>query len=260
MQLDYFKLTPLFKINENYIIKYNDIQLIQETYNLNYNDIIHELCYINKININDIIIAINESDIILNPDVIKYIPYKIVVIPISENNIIYQFCEDCIDAYLKTENEEYINLLLDDNKIANIVKKGNNTNKLHTHITKTVYQAKKTYRENTPRINMFTGKINYLHEEKKPVHLTYDLRDFAGPDAEEKMKMRINHAYKTIINNNKKAIADKIAALNHLGNKLKQREEKSLDIIVKEKLQGAFDKVKYAAKRLLYKITPSFLK
>lgn len=263
MEINYIQIIPLIeKENENFIVRFNDIESLNEEYGWNYKYIIQELAFNNNINKNNIIVAINESDIILNPKIVLEFQ-NIVIVPISENNRIFQLCEDCIDAFLGSENEIYIDAIINESKLGEIVRKvkrENNINKIRPHIAKNAYQTKKSYTEEFLRFNILTGKINYLHESKnKQYELTYDLRDFAGPHAKEKMVLRLQHAYKSVLDNNRKAIAEKIAALNRLGNRLKGKEELTTDIEKKGIIQRAFDKVKNAAKTLLNKITPSFL-
>lgn len=263
MELNNFQLTSLIEINNKYIIKYNDIKLLNEEYNLSYNYIIKELSEINNVNKNNIIIAINETDIIIDSTIInEFNNNNIAIIPLSKNDVIYQLCEDCVDAYIETGSIEYMDLLLDESVFINKIFGENQQSKYAKTARYVTKGGKNNIRhEHTPRINILTGNINYLHEEnKKPVQLTYDLRDFAGPDAEEKMKLRLIHAYKSTYDKSAKIIAKKIAALRDLGNRLKQREEKTIDIVAKEKLQNAFDKVKNTARSLINKITPSFLK
>lgn len=257
MEINDFNIIPLIERKNKIFLKFNDIKYFNEEYGLDYNYILTEIAFNNNINKRDITIAINESDIILNPNIV-YNFNNIAIIPISENNLIYQFCEDCIDAFLETENEEYFELLINESKFKEFVKKAGIGNYTKKHpMIKNVFSARKIHEKNYPRINMLTGNINYLHESNMS---NFNISDFIGPNAKKNMAIRLQKTAQQIIDKNSKGIAEKIAALHRLGNQLKNKEETTTDIEKKGFIQRTFDKVKNVAKSLINKITPSFLK
>lgn len=109
------KIVPLIEDKKlgGYIIRFDDVKALSDAYG--YDDYIESIISIaetNNIDPSYLAVAINESDIILNPDII-YELSNIVTIPQSENSVTYRFCEACIDRYVKTNNEKYLNLLVE---------------------------------------------------------------------------------------------------------------------------------------------------
>lgn len=244
----------IYNENYGYIIRFNDVEALSEEYCIDYIDSMLAIAEVNGIDPNYLAVAVNESDIILNYKIANELK-NIVIIPISENNIIYQFYEDCIDAFLESGDIKYLSLIENSNKAVNIIKKLGREKQ--THIAKFAFNTRRVHENDNSRINIFTGNINYLHENNL---LKFDIRDFVGPDKEKRMKKRIELTAKKIIDKNTKSIAQKIAALRKLGDQLKGKEEKTYDLEKKGRIQIAFDTIKNKARELLNKITPSFLK
>ena len=70
------------------------------------------VCESNGIDPLKAVVSMAEEEVILYPEIAKEIG-NIVVIPISEHDEVYQFCEDCIDAYAKSGEEVYLESIFD---------------------------------------------------------------------------------------------------------------------------------------------------
>ena len=102
-----------------YIVDFTDIEKLSENYGADYIDALDHICSINEISLDTIAIAVNEADIITDPEIVLALPESSVVIaPISESDIIYQFCETVVDEFIETEDETVFDQLFTEGAIA----------------------------------------------------------------------------------------------------------------------------------------------
>ena len=83
------------------VVRFNDIDALAESYGVDY------------IDPNDIAISIPEEDIIAYPELVNEVS-NIVIEPINENDIEVQFVYECVDSYVNTGNEEYLQTIMED--------------------------------------------------------------------------------------------------------------------------------------------------
>ena len=95
------------------IVRFNDIESFMEDSNLSLNDAMYILAESNNIDPNDIAISIPEEDIIAYPELVNEVS-NIVIEPINENDIEVQFVYECVDSYVNTGNEEYLQAIMED--------------------------------------------------------------------------------------------------------------------------------------------------
>ena len=89
------------------IVRFNDVESISEEYGCDYIDAMIAIAEANDIDPNQLAVAIDEAEIIENPTII-YELANVVINPISENSLAYIFCESMIDAYIETDDEDYL--------------------------------------------------------------------------------------------------------------------------------------------------------
>ena len=96
-----------------YVVRFNDIEALSEEYGIDYIDSMLAIAEVNGIDPSYLAVAVNESNIIINPELV-YELANVITVPISKNSSAYKFCEACIDGYMNTGNEGYIELLVED--------------------------------------------------------------------------------------------------------------------------------------------------
>ena len=105
-----------------YIVRFNDVEELSEAYGIDYIDSMLAIAEVNGIDPQYLAVAVNEADIIMNPDLV-YELANVVTVPISENSIAYQFCEACIDGYAYTGDEGYLELLINEGSVTRKLRK-----------------------------------------------------------------------------------------------------------------------------------------
>ena len=91
-------------------VSYNDIQRVCEDYGCYNEDALHAIAEASNVDIDHIAVAIDESDIILDPSIVNEFS-QYVVKPLSENSLAYIFCETSLENFIDTEDPFYLNFL-----------------------------------------------------------------------------------------------------------------------------------------------------
>ena len=92
------------------VVSINDLNSIVEDYGCDYKDAFCTIAEENNLDLKDLSVAVEDWKLIETPELINLVP-NIVIKPISENNIVYQFVDACINEYYETNNEEYLDCL-----------------------------------------------------------------------------------------------------------------------------------------------------
>ena len=106
---------PAVPIIENYrlgvgVINLSNLDNIAEDYNCSYGDAFCAIAEQNELDPENLAISVEDWKLIESPELVDLVP-NIVVKPISENNIVYQALDYCIDEYYDTGDEGYLNYL-----------------------------------------------------------------------------------------------------------------------------------------------------
>ena len=86
------------------VIRYSDIESLCEEYGLDYDEALSSIANTNNIDINALCIAVDESEVILDPSIVEDIP-NVVINPISEDSLAYQYCEMLLEEYIELSPE-----------------------------------------------------------------------------------------------------------------------------------------------------------
>ena len=92
------------------IVSINDLKSITEDYGCDYEDAFYNIAEENNIDPNSLAVSVEDWKLIESPELASMIP-NIVIKPISENNIVYQAVDYCINEYYETNDEEYLDCL-----------------------------------------------------------------------------------------------------------------------------------------------------
>jgi len=95
-----------------YVIDFNGVRQLAESFGLDYLDAAVAVAESDGIDIADACIAIDESDLIEDPELANL--GAVVVRPLSELDEEFQFCLEAIDAYIDTDDETYLDAILEE--------------------------------------------------------------------------------------------------------------------------------------------------
>ena len=101
-----------------YTVNFDDIERLAESYGADYVDAMVAVAEASGIDVEYLKVAVNEADIITDPEIVLALPEASVVIaPLSENDIVYQFCEAVLDEYVETQDETVFDKLFTEGTI-----------------------------------------------------------------------------------------------------------------------------------------------
>ena len=92
------------------VVNLSDLDNIVEDYDCSYEDAFYSIAEQNEIDPDNLAVIVEDYSIIETPELVDLVP-NIVVKPISENNIVYQAVDYCIDEYYETDDEGYLDYL-----------------------------------------------------------------------------------------------------------------------------------------------------
>ena len=98
---------PIVQFQENNLVYFDDLDKYCEDNDIYLEDCIDSVIYNNKIdNIN---VVVDESTIILYPELVDIVP-NIILKPVNENDIVSLFVDNCIDYFLETGEDIYLDI------------------------------------------------------------------------------------------------------------------------------------------------------
>ena len=92
------------------VVNLSDLDNIVEDYDCSYEDAFYNIAEQNELDPSNLMVAVEDYSIIETPELVDLVP-NIVVKPISENNIVYQAVDYCINEYYNTGDEGYLDCL-----------------------------------------------------------------------------------------------------------------------------------------------------
>ena len=94
-------------------VSYKDIQKVCEDYGCYTNEALNSIAEASNVDIDHIAVAIDESDIILDPSIINEF-YQYTIIPESDYSIPSVFVEACLDNYIGSNfDEDYLDIMIE---------------------------------------------------------------------------------------------------------------------------------------------------
>lgn len=101
-----------------YIVRFNDVSTFAEDHGVSYNDAMNVIAESNDIDMDHLAVAVKETTIMDNPDIINELA-NVVVTPLPKTDAIYQFTEACVDAFIESGDTSYMDLLVERSTIIN---------------------------------------------------------------------------------------------------------------------------------------------
>ena len=92
------------------VVNLSDLDNIVEDYDCSYEDAFYNIAEQNELDPNTLAVSVEDWKLIETPELVDLVP-NIVVKPISENNIVYQAVDYCINEYCNTGDEGYLDCL-----------------------------------------------------------------------------------------------------------------------------------------------------
>ena len=105
------------------VVSFTDIESIVEDYGCDYEDAFCAIAEQNEIDPNTLAVSVEDWKLIESPELAGMVP-NIVVKPISENNIVYQFCDYAVNALAEDAitDEEFYDAMLDEFSLGNFIR------------------------------------------------------------------------------------------------------------------------------------------
>lgn len=98
------------------VVRFAEIEALSEETGADYIDIISALSESNGLHPDDLVVAVDEAEIILDPSIVTELA-NVVVNPISENSLAYRFCEECIEGWLESGNENFLDVIINEKSL-----------------------------------------------------------------------------------------------------------------------------------------------
>ena len=96
-----------------YVVRFNDISTFAEDHGMNYENAIRSIAESNGINMDHLAVAVKETTIMANPDIVNEIN-NVVVTPLPQTDAMYRFTEACVDAFIESGDTSYMDLLVEE--------------------------------------------------------------------------------------------------------------------------------------------------
>ena len=94
------------------VVSFNDLDSIVEDYGCDYEDAFCAIAEQNELDPDTLAVSVEDWKLIETPELADLVP-NIVVKSISENNIVYQMVDYCLDEYCNTGDENYLQAILE---------------------------------------------------------------------------------------------------------------------------------------------------
>jgi len=95
------------------VVRFADIEALSEQYGCDYLEAMSAVVEANELDPNTFAVAVDEAEIIENPELMNELA-NVVINPQSENSFAYQFCEAMVDAWAESEEEAFLEAMVDD--------------------------------------------------------------------------------------------------------------------------------------------------
>lgn len=92
------------------VVNFEDVYRLSEENGVDYIDAMYAVAEANEIDPEQLAVAVDEADIIADPWIVNELA-NVVIRPVSEESTAYQFCSMCLEAYLDTEDEYFLNIM-----------------------------------------------------------------------------------------------------------------------------------------------------
>lgn len=103
------------------MVRFSDVESLAENNGISYMDAVAAIAEASEVDASKMTIAVDEADLIADPKMVQEMG-SYVVIPVSENDIVYQACSEAVNTYIENEDESLLETLVNEG-IGDLVKK-----------------------------------------------------------------------------------------------------------------------------------------
>ena len=95
------------------VVRFDDVDKLSEDYGIDYIDAMYMIAESSNMNPEYLAVSVPEEDIIAYPEIVNELA-NIVIQPLSEYDIEYQFVAECVEAWLESGDELYLEEILNE--------------------------------------------------------------------------------------------------------------------------------------------------
>ena len=104
------------------VVKFDDLSRLAEDHGMTFDEAMATVAEANGVDPEHLAVAVRETTVMAHPGIVNEL-CNVVVTPLPETDTMYQFTEACVDAFVESGDELYMDLLLDEAVSGNIVVK-----------------------------------------------------------------------------------------------------------------------------------------
>ena len=93
------------------VVRFDDVDKLSEAYDIDYIDAMYAIAEASDMDPESLAVSVPEEDIIAYPEIVNELA-NIVVQPLSEYDPEYQFVTECVEAFLETGDEDYLEYII----------------------------------------------------------------------------------------------------------------------------------------------------
>ena len=98
-----------------YVVKFDDLSRLAEDHGMTFDEAMMTVAESNGVDPDHLAVAVRETTVMAHPGIVNEL-CNVVVTPLPETDTMYQFTEACVDAFVESGDEFYMDLLLNEAK------------------------------------------------------------------------------------------------------------------------------------------------
>lgn len=95
------------------VVKFDDLSRLAEDHGMTFDEAMFTVAEANGVDPDHLAVAVRETTVMAHPGIVNEL-CNVVVTPLPETDTMYQFTEACVDAFVESGDELYMDLLLDE--------------------------------------------------------------------------------------------------------------------------------------------------
>ena len=95
------------------VVRFDDVDKLSEAYDIDYIDAMYAIAEASDMDPESLAVSVPEEDIIAYPEIVNELA-NIVVQPLSEDSLAYQYVDMCLEAWDNTGDDEYLEAIVED--------------------------------------------------------------------------------------------------------------------------------------------------
>ena len=125
------------------VVKFDDLSRLAEDHGMTFDEAMFTIAEANGVDPEHLAVAVRETTVMAHPGIVNEL-CNVVVTPLPETDTMYQFTEACVDAFIESGDEVYMDLLLDEADNQNTTASNTTTSSTPAASTKSTASTKTT--------------------------------------------------------------------------------------------------------------------